>query len=171
MLILGQHLIGKKIMSLRTGRPIGVTNEVIINPNNLKIEGWHATDLGDKKRAILLSQDVRDIIPQGFVVNDHDALTSPDELVRLRDILSYHFTLQDKSVVSDRRRRIGKVADYAFDKDIFMVQKLQVGQSIIKSFTGGALMIDRSQIVEINNKKIVVREATAEDTVPMPAVA
>jgi hypothetical protein len=33
------------------------------------------------------------------------------------------------------------------------------------------LMIDRSQIVEITNKKIVVKEATVQETAPMPAVA
>lgn len=171
MLTLGQQLIGKNIMSLRVGRPVGVVNEVIINPNNLKIEGWHATDLSSKKSVVLLSQDVRDILPQGFVVNDHEALTHHDELVRLKEILAYNFTLIDKSVVSNHRRKIGKVTDYAFDKDVFIVQKLHVGQSLLKSFTGGALMIDRNQIIEITNKKITVREATVEDTAPMPAVA
>lgn len=171
MLTLGQQLLGKKIMSLRISRPIGIVTEVIVNPNNLKIEGWHATDLGDKKHVILLSQDVRDIIPQGFVVNDHEALTQSGELIRLKEILSYNFNLIDKTVVSDYKRRLGKVADYAFDKDTFIIQKLHVSQSILKSFTGGALMIDRSQIIEITNKRITVREATAEDTTPMPAIA
>lgn len=171
MLTLGQQLLGKKIMSLRISRPIGVITEVIVNPNNLKIEGWHATDLGDKKHVVLLSQDVRDILPQGFVVNDHEALTHPDELVRLKEILSYNFSLIDKTVVSNHKRRIGKVTDYAFDKDNFIIQKLHVGQSILKSFTGGALMIDRNQIIEITNRRITVREATAEDTAPMPALA
>lgn len=171
MLTLGQQLIGKKIMSLRVGGPIGVITDIIINPNNLRIEGWHATDLGTKKQAILLAQDIRDILPQGFVVDDYEALTHHDELVRLKKVLAYKFTIIGKTVVSDRKRKLGKVIDYAFDKDGFTVQKLHIGQSLIKSFTGGALMIDRSQIVEITDRKITVREATAEDTAPMPAVA
>lgn len=171
MLTLGQQLIGKNIMSLRIGRPIGVIAEAIINPNNLKIEGWHATDLGDKKHVVLLSQEVREIISDGFVVNDHEALTSPSDLVRLKKILAYNFTLLGKNVVSDHKRRLGKVTDYAFDKDTYLIHKLHVSQSIIKSFTGGALMIDRSQIIEITNRRIVINEATAKDSAPMPAIA
>lgn len=168
MLTLGQPLIGKNIMSLRIGRAIGQVGQAIINPNNLKIEGWHATNLDTKKYVILLSQDVRDILTQGFAVNDYEALTNRHELIRLKEVLAYNFSLIGKQVVSDRRRKIGKVTDYAFDKDTFFIQKLYVGQSIFKSFSGGALIIDRSQIIEITDKKIVVTEATAQDAAPMP---
>ena len=171
MLTFGQNLIGKNILSLRIGRPIGVAGEPIINPNNLKIEGWHAQELDSKKMLILLSQDVRDILPQGFVVNDHEALTNPHELVRLSETLKHNFSVIDKAIVTTGRKRLGKVTDYTFEKDGFFIQKLYVSQSLLKSFTGGALMIDRSQIVEITHKKIVVKEATVGDTAPMPAVA
>ena len=171
MTVLGQQLTGKNIMSLRVGRPVGVTTGAIINPNNLKIEGWFANESDSKKRMILLSQEIRDIIPEGFVVNDHEALTNPEDLIRLKKVLEYKFELIGKPVVSNHRRKIGKVTDYAFDKDSFMIQKLHIEQTIIKSFMGGALMIDRAQIVEINDKKIIIKEATAEDTSPMPAMA
>lgn len=171
MLTLGQHLLGKNILSLRIGRPIGVVSEVIINPNNLKIEGWKATDSSTRKPVILLSQDVRDILPQGFVVDDHEALTPQNELIRLKEILDYNFNLIGKVVVTNHRKRLGKITDYTFDKDAFFVQKLYVGQSLVKSFTGGSLVIDRTQIVEINQKRIIVKEATAEDTSPVPAMA
>lgn len=171
MITLGQQLIGKNIMSLRIGRPVGITTGVIINPNNLKIEGWYANEVDSKKRLILLSQEVRDIIPEGFVVNDHEALTSPEDLVRLKKVLDYKFELVGKPVVSNHRRKVGKVTDYALDRNSFVIQKLHVEQSIVKSFMGGALMVDRNQIIEINDKKIIIKEATAEDTSPMPAMA
>jgi hypothetical protein len=38
------------------------------------------------------------------------------------------------------------------------VQKLYVGQSLLKSLTGGSLSIDRTQIVEITNRKIVIND-------------
>lgn len=146
-------------------------NDVIINPNNLKVEGWFATDLGNKKRVILLSQDVREILTQGFVVNDHDALTPRDELVRLNDLLKHEFTLIGKQVVTTSKQKLGKVGDYAFEKNAFFIQKLYVSQSIIKSFTGGSLVIDRTQIVEISHKRITVSDATIKEQAPMPATA
>lgn len=171
MLTLGQQLIGKNILSLQIGRPIGVTKEAIINPNNLKIEGWYAVDSTGKKSVVLLSQDIRDILPQGFVVNDHTALTKHNDLIRLKKILEYQFTLIGKSVKTTGKKKLGKVSDYTFEKNGFIIQKLYVSQSILKSFTGGSLMIDRTQIVEINHKSVVVKEATVQDTAPMPATA
>ena len=170
MLTLGQPLIGKNILSLRISSAIGVVNDIIINPNNLKIEGWYAAD-SNKKSVILLSQDIRDILPQGFVVNDLEALTPPDELIRLKETLSYNFSLMGKPVYTTGKKRLGRVTDYAFDKDAFFVQKLYVGQSILKSFSGGTLTIDRTQIVEITHQRITVNEATVNEAVPVAATA
>lgn len=171
MLTLGQPLVGKNILSLQTGGPVGAVNDIIINPNNLKIEGWHAADAHKRTPVILLSQDIRDILPQGFVVNDHRALTEHDDLIRLKKILSYKFTLVGKAVVTNRKKRLGKVSDYAFEKNGFFIQKLYVSQSILRSFSGGTLTIDRTQIVEITHRHIVVKEATAEEKAPLAAVA
>ncbi len=160
MLLMGQQLIGKPVMSLRTGSPVGTILEIILNPNNLKIEGWFVDDHSRKQRRILLSQDVRDIIQQGFVVDDHDSLTEPEELIRLKSVLELGFELNGKPVVTESKHRLGKVNDYAFEKNAFFIQKLYVGQSILKSFSGGAAVVDRTQIIEINNRKIIVKEAT-----------
>lgn len=160
MLLMGQQLIGKPVMSLRTGSPIGKVIDIILNPNNLKIEGWFVNDHTRRQRRILLSQDVRDIIGQGFVVNDHDSLSDPSELIRLKSTLDIAFELIDKPVSTESNKRLGKVSDYAFEKDAFFVQKLYVSQSIMKSFSGGNVIVDRTQIVEINNRKVIVRDAT-----------
>lgn len=171
MLILGQQLIGKNIMSMRIGRAIGVTTDVIINPNNLKIEGWFAQDLENKKTVFLLSQDVRGFVEQGFAVNDHDALTDPEELVRLKDLLKLNFSLIGKTVVTDHHRRVGKVINFTLNDDNFYIQKLHIGQSVFKSLSGGELIVDRNQIIEITDNKIRIREATAQDSTPMPVMA
>ena len=147
-------------MSLRTGGPIGTVISPIINPANLKIEGWFVDDILQKQRRVLVSLDVRDIIAQGFVVNDHEALTDPAELVRLKSLLELKFELVGKTVVTEHKNRLGKVKDYAFEKDTLFIQKLYTEQSIIKSLSGGSAIVDRNNIVEINNQKIVVSEAT-----------
>lgn len=162
---------GKNVLSLRIGRPIGSVSEPIINPNNLKIEGWHAIDASTKQRAILLTQDIREIVPKGFVVNDHESLTPEGELVRLRDTIKQNFKLIGKTVYEGRRKRLGKVTDFAFERNGLFVQKLHVGQSIIKSFSGGMLIIDRSQITEITDRKIVVKDATVKEGSPAPVIA
>lgn len=111
-----------------------------------------------KQQLVLLSQDIRDILPQGIVVNDQDVLTPPNDLVRLKDILSLNFQLVGKPVFSLSKERLGKVSDFAVEVETMYVQKIYVNQSVIKNLSGGGLSVDRSQIVEITNRKIVIQD-------------
>jgi len=145
-------------MSLRTGGRVATTESFIINPNNLKIEGFYCQDNFSKDRLILLTQDVRDTLEQGLVVNDHDVLSHPDDLVRLQQILQLNFELLNKPVCTSDKRRLGKVSDFAIESKSMYIQKLYVGQSILKSFNGGQLSVDRTQIIEITSKRVVIND-------------
>ncbi|MEJ0072574.1 MAG: hypothetical protein WDN27_00540 [Candidatus Saccharibacteria bacterium] len=158
MLQLSESLLNKPVMSLRTGQQVATAMEPIINPNNLKIEGFYCTDRFSKDELVLLYQDIRDIIPQGFVVDDHDVLTPPDELVRLKETMELGFTLIGKPVVTVSKQRVGKVSDYATEMETMYIQKIYVSQSVLKSFTGGNLGVDRNQINEITDRKIIINE-------------
>ncbi len=159
-------------MSLRTGGRIARVLELIINPSNLKIEGFYCQDEFDKKKTvILLSQDIRDIIPEGLVVDDHDALTPPDELVRLKSVLEIGFKIIGKPVYTESKQRLGKISDVAIDIDTMLIQKLYVNQSMLKSFTGGGLSIDRSQIVGVSDTRIYVQDSHTRATAALGAPA
>lgn len=171
MLRLSQSISHLPVMSLRTLGGVAMAEEAIINPNNLKIEGWHCTDHFSKRDLILLSQDVRDIVPQGIAIDDYDRLSEPGELIRLQEILSLQFELIGKQVYTDTGRRVGKVNDYAVDSTSFLVQKLYISQPVYKDFKGGQLSIDRQQIVEITDKRIVVRDVLEKADGRAPAFA
>ena len=158
MLQLSQAFLNRPVLSLRTGTTIGNVTTPIINPNNLKIEGFYCTDRFDKKQRILLYQDIRDIMPQGFVVDDHEALSESHELVRLQEIIKLGFTLIGKPVVTVSKDKIGKVSDYATEIESMYIQKLYVSQPLLKSLTTGSLSIDRSQIMEITSRRIIIAD-------------
>lgn len=158
MLQLSGSLLNRPVMSLRTGQQVGTTLEPIINPNNLKIEGFYCSDRFDKGELVLLYQDIRDIVAQGFVVDDHDALTSPEELVRLKDTMEINFKLIGKPVVTVAKERLGKVSDYAVEVETMYIQKIYVAQSMFKNIAGGNLGVERNQINEITDKKIIINE-------------
>lgn len=159
MLVLTKSLINQPVMSLRTGGPVGYSIQPIIDPNNLKIEGFHCVDsVNKKKQLILLTQDIREVLPMGLVVDDHSSLSEPDELVRLRKLINTNFELLGKSVVTKSGSRVGKVNDYAVEPDSMIIKKLYVTQSLIKNLTGGSLGVDRSQIIEITGRKIVIKD-------------
>jgi sporulation protein YlmC with PRC-barrel domain len=158
-------------MSLRTGGEVATATAPIINPNNLKVEGFYCIDKFEGKQLILLYQDIRDIIPQGFVVDDHDVLTEAEELVRLKKVLDLKFDLMGKQVVTTDKEKVGKVSDYAVETTTMFIQKLYASQSLLKSFTGGSLSIDRTQIVEITNKKVIINELLQGTPAAAPSIA
>lgn len=158
MLQLSESLFNKPVMSLRTGQPVATTGRLIINPNNLKIEGFYCQDRFSKTELVLLYQDIRDVIPKGFVVDDHDVLVESNDLVRLKDIMALDFKLIGKPVVTVSKERVGKVSDFATEIETFYIQKLYVSQNMLKSFTGGNLGVERNQINEITDKKIIINE-------------
>jgi uncharacterized protein YrrD len=158
MLQLSKSFINRPVMSLRTGAQVALATMPIINPNNLKIEGFYCQDRFSKSKLILLEKDIRDIISQGIVINDHDVLSEQGELIRLRDVLEIDFQLMGKPVFTVNKHRLGKVNDYAVDTSTMYVHKLYIGPPLIKAFSGGQLSVDRTQIVEITHRKIVVQE-------------
>ncbi len=156
---MSKSLYKQPVMSLRQGAPIGVAIEPIINPHNLKILGWWCKRPGATKQQVLLAEDVREVMPGGLAVNDEDALSHTDDLVRHNEILSLHFQLLDKTVKT-KRSKLGKVADFAYDNEAMLVQKLHVARPLTKLLASeDTLIIDRNQIIEVTDHYILVRDS------------
>ena len=160
MLITSSIYYNRNILSLRSGGPIGYAYSPIINPDSLKIEGWYASLHGSKDQMILPISEVRDIIGKGIVVDDHMSITHVEDLVRLKKVIELRFEAIGKYVYTERKKKLGKVADYAVDNDSMFIQKLYLNQSFFKGLMSQQLIIDRLQIVQINNKGIIVKENT-----------
>jgi hypothetical protein len=162
-------LINKSVLSLRTGTPIATVVGPIINPNNLKIEGFYCQDRYDRKQLILLYQDIRDSLPQGYVVNDHDVLVEASELIRLKEVLELNFNLIGMPVETLSKQKVGKVSDYATEMETMFIQKIYVSQSLLKSFTGGSLSVDRTQVNEITPRRIIINDLLKRAPATAPA--
>jgi sporulation protein YlmC with PRC-barrel domain len=169
MLQLSEAILKRQILSLRTSAPIADIVSPIINPDNLKIEGFYCSEYSAKEPKVLLYQDIRDILPQGIVVDDFDALTDPAELIRLKKVLDKDFVLIGKPVETISHDKVGKVSDYAFETSTMYIQKLYVSRSILKNLTSGSLSIDRTQIQDVTPKKVVINDLL--ETVPTHATS
>jgi sporulation protein YlmC with PRC-barrel domain len=146
--------------------------ELIINPNNLKIEGWFVHDMFSGKRLVLISSDVRELSSRGVIINDHEVLSEVDELVRLKPIIEIGFVLIGKQVVSQSGKKYGKVSDFAVETESLLVKKIYAAQPIIKNLTGGNTSIDRTQVIEITSTKIIIDDPTekADDRAVAPSL-
>ena len=171
MLRLSGTIINKPVMSLRTGSPVAQVFAALINPDNLRIEGLYCTDRFSNETLILLKQDIRELVDKGYIINDHSVLSEPNDLIRLSDIINLNYQLIGKSVITISKDRVGKVSDYAVDVESMYIQKIYVSQTILKSFTNGNLSIDRLQVQEVTDKKIVINDLLNKNPVATPVVA
>lgn len=161
MLKLSASLNNQPVISLRLGGRVATAIEPIINPHNLKILGWWCRAPGRSVSLVLLAEDVREMTAGGLTVNDDEALSLPDDLVRHKEILDIDFKLIEKTVKT-KRHKLGKVEDYSYNDGMF-VQKLYVGRSLVKVLTPEpTLLIDRTQIVEVTDNYILVKDPEVE---------
>lgn len=171
MLRLSNAILKQPILSLRTGRQVGVVTAPIINPDNFKIEAFYCFTNEDKHAKVLLFQDVRDIINQGFVVDDATVLADPNELIRLKKIIDIHYSPLGKHVQTVDKDKVGKVTDFAVEIETMYIQKIYVSQPLYKNLSGGNLGIDRNQIHEVTPKKIIILNLLGKAPAATPARA
>lgn len=163
MLKLSTSLLNIPIISLRTGGQIGVAMRPVINPNNLKIEGWFSLSRFDEGLLVLPTSEIREVSRLGIAVNDQDAISPADELVRLLPLIRLNYQLEGKGVVTDTKKKIGKIMDYATDLESFYIQKLYASPGILKALTKDQITIARSQVLEITDKKIIISDLGATE--------
>lgn len=166
--MLSNTLRNRPVLSLRAGGQIAVANDPVIDPNSLKILGWWCTTQHLPGEGVLLSEDVRESLPQGLAVDDESAISTPKDLVRHQEILNIKFQLLEK-VVKTKRHKLGKVSDFTYDESMF-VQKLYVAKPLVKLFSNeDTLLVDRRQILEVTDTYILVDDADAHVGAAVPA--
>ncbi len=166
MLLLNTQLINTPVMSLQSGTSLGSVSEPIIDPRKLQVVALRVTGPRILEPSVLHTSDIRELGPLGFIVDGADSIMTLDEdLVRLQEVISLNFSLIGKLVVDDTKKRLGKVVEYTLESEGFTIQKIHVGQSVLKNITNSNLIIHRTQIVEITDREIIVRSATVQDRV------
>jgi hypothetical protein len=158
MLQLSDSLYNCPVLSLRSGSSVATAVEPIINPRFLKIEGFYCQDSASHQRLILLSQDIREFSKRGLIIDDFDVLAEPEDLVRLHGVLKLNFQLLKKPVETTSKSKVGVVKEYAVETTSMYVQKLYVSRPFWESLSSGSLSIDRTQIVEVTSKRIIIND-------------
>lgn len=148
-------------MSLQSGTQLGTIGEPIIDPRKLKVVAYYVLGPRISGVSVVHAADIREYGPLGFIVDSADDIMEVDEdLVRLQEVISFNFTLTNKPVIDDTKKKLGKVVDYTLESESFLVQKLHVSQSLVKNITSSNLLIHRTQIIEVTDSNILVRSAT-----------
>jgi sporulation protein YlmC with PRC-barrel domain len=161
------------VISLQTGEVVAITRTPVIDIGTLEIQAYRCESIRTKQPLILMSRDIRQLAADCLIVDNEEELMEPTDIVRLQEMLAAGFSPLDKPVVSDTGRKLGHVEDYSINLETNRIQKLNVRQSILRSWLGtSSLVIDRSQIIEVTPRFITVRDSTIKvpimQTEPVP---
>lgn len=165
MLVIGSKMINNPILSLHVGDQIAATQRAIVDPEDLRVMAYTLTGplLNDPEVGnILMTDDVRELGPNGLIIDSIDRLVNREDIVRLDEVMSLNFNLVGLKVVSEDGKKIGKIIDYTLDSQSFMVYQLIVQRPIFASFNDPQLTVNRSQIVEIDDFKVTIRHDEEE---------
>ncbi|MBQ9180907.1 hypothetical protein IJ135_02320 [Candidatus Saccharibacteria bacterium] len=175
MLVANSNLIGTPILSVQTADVIGLLAGSIVDPDTLKILGFFISGgLVDPESNILVTSSIREYSKEGMVIDSIEELVAADDIIKIKKVIDLNFHLLGLKVETKKGSRLGRVMDYTVTSDTFSVQQIIVKRPTLKSFIDPELTIPRSEIIEITDFKVIVRDeektikerAFKEDFVP-----
>lgn len=164
MLINTSRLINCPVLSLHVGGKVATVTEAIIDPDNLRVIACRVDGplIGKEVGDILPMTSVREFSRLGMIVDSTDEFVEPDEIVRIRDVLALNFSLTGLKVETKKGVKLGKVADSTVNPENWQIQQLIVQRPLIKSFIDPELTVSRSQIAEVDDYKVIVKDSEAK---------
>ena len=168
MLISSQKFLSTPVMSLQTGSELARTSKSLIDPYSLTIVAYYLEGpLLDNNPSLLRVADIREVGPMGIIIDSADELISPDDVIKIKDLVEINFNLEGLKIIDEKKHHIGKVIGYTIEANSFIIQQLRVKRPLLKSFGDVELLIHRSQIVKVSNDSIMVKSPTIRHTQPI----
>lgn len=145
-------------MGLQTGVELAQVTDAVIDPANLKVLAYVVKGPTlDENPSLLLVGDIRELSDIGMIIDSNDEFVSTDDIIKIKPLYEQGFSIIDKHVIDEDRKKLGKVNDYIIDIDSFVIQQLNVRRPLFKSLNDAEILVHRSQIIEINDSQIIVR--------------
>lgn len=168
MLLLGSKLLNLPILSLQTGTKLASTKKAIIDPADLTVVAYEVSSPRLlEKSSYLRVADIREISPIGIIIDSYEELVEADDVIKIEKLIKLDFNLMDIKVINQQKINQGHVIDYVIDSDSLYIKKLRVKRKFLSSLNKTELLVDRTQIVEISKKYIMIKSGinTVKETV------
>ena len=166
MLISYERLLSKPVMSLQTGAELARTKSILVDPRNLTVLGYELNGpLLDANPSFLRVPDIRELSNLGFIVDSSDEFVGLDDVIKIKEVYEFGFELTGLQVFDDKKHKLGKIQSFTLDSDSYTVQQLIVRRPLLKSMSDTELVIHRSQVIEINNERIIVKSGQQKETI------
>lgn len=151
------------------GRIAEVTG-LIIDPNTLKLIACQVDGAAPEESGnhILRVDNIREFSRLGIIIDSADDFAGDDDIIQVSEILKLNFSLIGLRVESTDKAKLGKVIDYILDTTVWQVHQLIVHRPMLKSLIDPELIIPRSEIVEVNDYKVIIRSEHKKEKTAAP---
>ena len=144
------QIIGTKVISMQAEGVISFITGAHIDPASGKVIAFQC---GFKQ--LLTPIDIARWFRVVYV-NDHEALTTREHLLRLQSLDPIEMQILFKPVYTENGEKVGAVYDYSIDTESYKLAQLLVKKKIL-FFTIFETLIPESHIIEIQRDKIIVK--------------
>ncbi|MFA7253020.1 MAG: PRC-barrel domain-containing protein [Patescibacteria group bacterium] len=166
MLLTYSKIIGFPIFELSDQSRIGFVEDIIISPDELKIAAIAIKRSGffSTRYKIIPFVEIVHILKDGVLIKDSRSIEEIDDLPRIKRLIEDKNFGVGQKVITENGNPIGTVSDYLIESQTLAWTKIYV-KSLLKE-----RIIPISKIVEINGKKIIVRDNLTKIKTEAPAV-
>jgi uncharacterized protein YrrD len=174
MLLFGSKLHEFGILSLRDGGRVADVISPVIDPENLRVVALRVngpTVVMGETGDVLQISDVREISNIGMIVDSPDDFVSNGDVVKLDKILGFNFRVIGMRVETKKGKKLGKVIDYIVDSGTFNIVQIVVKRPVFSGINDNELVISRGDIIEMDDYKIIVKDATVKSKAAREATA
>jgi len=166
MLVLGSRLHDTPIMSLQTGTRLATISAPIVNPANLKVMAYVVDGpLLNEHPSFLRTADIRELGALGMIIDSADEFVGEEDVIKLKELRELDFNLIGMTVIDETKHKLGKVEDFTLETKGFVIQQLTVRRGFLRSLSDTGLLINRSQIIEINDNAVIVKTTAKKASV------
>lgn len=158
MLVYASKLLGTPVLSMQAAGAIGALSSPIVDPDSLKTIAFYVSGSPVRNADILDVKSIREYSKYGVVVDSADEFAERNDIVKVGQIIDLGFNLNGLKVETKKGTKLGKVIDFTLTSEDFMVQQIVVKRPLVKSFLDSELVIPRSEIAEITDYKIIVKD-------------
>ncbi len=154
------YLLDLPIWSIQAGSKIALIQGPIIDPNTLQIMAFYVKY--ENKLMILSSRDIREITRDGVAIDHEELLAGLADLPKLQPLAELNWSPLDFAVVTRSGQLLGKVVDFTIaSPDLHLYQlAVQPPKKLFRRPSKESFLINRSQIIEYDDQKFIVRDST-----------
>lgn len=161
-------IIGSEVLVQRERLRVGKIANVILSPDNGDLIGILISTHTKKDDAVPASEIKG--FGDGFVlINEASSIDSPDEIVRIKQILDKKIKIIGQKVYTESGQRLGKCVNATLSLKYQKLDKIYVTPKAIVAILASDLMIPAKKIVEITKERIIVTDEFVR--VPAPTLA